>query len=400
MPSAPLVVANAARDMGGSGTTPRTDRNTAKGLLNSAAEEIGKMSALVKDRLLERTKSRKALPEKNAATGKVSLAGRMVNEQQDRFKEGAGLTKAKWVLLMLKRALTMSWLFLADDETQTKNDIINLMQYLAFLSAFLTAICTEYLLGIPDMNWDHIEEMWGNGNSTTFDLGQKGNPSAMSGEDIARLHRDALQILAFGATLCFLLTMVHTVITMAMIQQTTGDVEAMRFKQKAEAPFVMGLLLFTIGIVFFAGQILYHYFIFSSSLNAVIIGYALVLLLITLYFVGVFWFQQVAIYEVKAESYHNSPMALSAKECDALTLEFISQTGVELVSGPRLEEFVKQKFTTGRALGKRDTPCVLSEGTSLILHKMADLALEEYVEHFMKQSKLKATLTKSLQLDA
>ena len=117
--------------MGGSGTTPRTDRNTAKGLLNSAAEEIGKMSALVKDRLLERTKSRKALPEKNAATGKVSLAGRMVNEQQDRFKEGAGLTKAKWVLLMLKRALTMSWLFLADDETQTKNDIINLMQYLA-----------------------------------------------------------------------------------------------------------------------------------------------------------------------------------------------------------------------------------------------------------------------------
>ena len=173
-------------------------------------------------------------PGENAATGKVSLSGRMVNGKQDQFLDASEMGMMKWMILMGKRAAKVAWLFLADDETQTKTDMVNLMQYMAFLAAFLTSICIAYMLGVPGMDWEYIANQWGcEGNHTTFDLGQKGNcDNSMSGEDIVRLHRDIVSVLSFGSTICFLLTMVHTVITMAMIQQTTGDVEAFRFKQK------------------------------------------------------------------------------------------------------------------------------------------------------------------------
>jgi len=335
-------------------------------------------------------------PGENAATGKVSLSGRMVNGKQDQFLDASEMGMMKWMILMGKRAAKVAWLFLADDETQTKTDMVNLMQYMAFLAAFLTSICIAYMLGVPGMDWEYIANQWGcEGNHTTFDLGQKGNcDNSMSGEDIVRLHRDIVSVLSFGSTICFLLTMVHTVITMAMIQQTTGDVEAFRFKQKQEINFALGLLLFAIGIGFFALLVLYHYWIYSSSLVAALVGIGIALTLVGYYFVGIFWFQMVAIYEVKAESYHNSPIALSSAECDALTMEFIDVTGVELMSGPRLCQFVCQKFTAGRAQGKgkKDVPCVLAEGTTALLNAMATIANEEYVQSSLKKSKVKTAL--------
>lgn len=129
-------------------------------------------------------------------------------------------------------------------------------------------------------------------------------------------------------------------------------------------------------------------------LVAALVGIGIALTLVGYYFVGIFWFQMVAIYEVKAESYHNSPIALSSAECDALTMEFIDVTGVELMSGPRLCQFVCQKFTAGRAQGKgkKDVPCVLAEGTTALLNAMATIATEEYVQSSLKKSKVKTAL--------
>ena len=197
-----------------------------------------------------------AMPS-STLTNKVSLTGQMVTKSQ---ADKLYIRKPYSYLDLLKYGRSVyQWMFLDDDVNGKREEIMAEQTNIGLLSALMLTMVFSYQFSIEGFDWEHIAVQWGATNESTVNFAIRGDPSAASGQFMARLHHDILSLLALMSIVGYILSTVHAVITIMMLSQLTGAIEPRQFGERVSARNSFGFGSFLLGSLFLLLSFFYHF---------------------------------------------------------------------------------------------------------------------------------------------
>ena len=343
-------------------------------------------------------------------TDRVGLTGQtMVSKKQEKVEP---LTFCQ----VLKTAYKGQWLTLEDDIGSIRDALITEQVNIGLLSALILTITFAYQFEVQGLDWDYIELQWGPTNASTVNMAFRGKASALSGQEMVRIHRDLLSCISMFSTFCFVLSTVHCVLTIIKVGELTAATEPRQFAEKLGFVNSAGLLFFLLGASFLIIFNFYHFFIFCSYVQTMVVGIVVSAVLTCVYVFGVQFRQQarlrrvcitahayadpphgppravssrvpqVALFAIKARSYRTLPRTLSTAELDAHALAFCRRVGPQHMDIGVFEEFVRDRTCTEGDGGA--SAIVFSVGTRKAMGVLATKVSDAYVLATLAQSRL------------
>lgn len=303
--------------------------------------------------------------------GRLSLVGHLVTPVQDKLRTPSFLST-------VIGAMKLEWMTLGDDTNEARQQSVNEQANIGLVSALLGAVSIQYLIEVPGLNWELVAQIWDPfSNSTSVTAANaafRGSTSALSGEAVADMHRNALSVLSFVATVCFALSTMHSVMTNLMLGELTGELEAYLWLDRLGMRARGGFCLCLLGILFLFTFISYHFFIFCSSWPVMVGGILLVLAFCGFYVFVIVIPQQQSLFAVKELSYQYAPRTLPpmdvAKHCRA----FCAEMGAEQITPQLLVEFTVQRLQQ-----PNEPPVVFAPATQQLLAAVAQRVTDKIV---------------------
>ena len=190
-------------------------------------------------------------------TNKVSLTGQLVTKSQ---ASKAYIRKPYTYCELIKYGRSMyQWMFLDDDVTGKREEIMAEQTNIGLLSALMLTMTFSYQFSVDGFDWAHIANQWGPSNTSTVNTLIRDDPNAWSGETMARLHRDILSCLALMSTIGYILSTCHAVLTIMMLSQLTGAIEPRQFGERLPVRNSFGMVSFLMGCSFLILFFFYHF---------------------------------------------------------------------------------------------------------------------------------------------
>lgn len=333
-------------------------------------------------------------PKESSLTNTISLTGQIVTKSQANQIWSQG-NKPFTLLELMKYGRSMyMWMFIDDDVKGKREELLAEQNSIGLLSALMLTVTFSYFFALDGFDWDHIAIQWGSSNQSTVNMMYRG--TGMSGENMARIHRDFLSIFSLVSTVFYILATVHSVLTIMMVSQLTGEVEPREFCEKMCVTNSSGIGFFLVGTLCLICFLLYHFFIFSWYVGTMIGTVVTLIVIVLVYVFGIIFRQQLALFEIKSNTYNSKPITLSLAELEKYVLQFCEAIGPDHCSAPGLTEFVRDRVTTARAEPNPEgdytsaSRVTFSVATQQTIELLASRVVAAYVHNTVESS----TLTK------
>ena len=281
----------------------------------------------------------------------------------------------------VRTGFKLYWLGVNDDRASCRDDILTEQTNIGLLSALILTVTFPYMLAVADLDWDYIALQWGNSTDSTVNYLIR-NADAASGEDIARVHRDMLTILSLVASVGYLLSTIHSVLTIMMVSNLNGAAEAQSFSERLGTTNTAGMYFFLLGSMFTVGMLAYHFFIFASFVASMVIGIGIVLAIVLIFAFGVTNRQVLAVYQIKKKAYCSPPITLPIPHLEDKVIDFCKAVGTQHLRADVLAEFIRDREAAARSKeGAVVAPYEISfsAATEKVIETLAEKVLDSYV---------------------
>jgi hypothetical protein len=171
---------------------------------------------------------------------------------------------------------------------------------------------------------------------------------------------------------------VHSIVTMLIIGETDGDMEAQQLLEEASKRISSGYAWFMSGILAFSVALIYHFALFNRYIETTIVGISAVGMLGGVYFMVLAVPQVQALHHVKSDSVKHLPLVVPASQIHEYAKALSRDVGIEHLSAPLLQQYIEQN-----ARQQGGPPVALSELSKKLVDRVAQALIDKAVEEEM-----------------
>jgi len=217
------------------------------------------------------------------------------------------------------------------------------------------------------------------------------------GETMGPIHEGVLMTSSLIATIGFMISTIHAVLTMCMAGELTGNVETVYFGDRMGIANLGSFYLWIGSIILFGGTLFYHFAVFAPNNFTLLVGGGIALVMVIIW-VWIPIKQQKVVYDTKYLSYNTAPRKLTIKEVDAYAYKFCTVIGVEYMSADNLKRFIELSLPVDS--NTVNAPTQLATGTVFVIEKVATKILEHYADTEVTDSQAEEIVKKFVRTGA
>ena len=300
-------------------------------------------------------------PDAAQCADKVALTGELVTKSQDKLRPPS------YAYIFLTSLYGKQFQLGTDPKSQ-RDQIMTEQTNLGLMSALLLTVTFPYFFELQGQ-----------------DLSEHG--------DWAGFHEGMLMVSSFLATVGYVLSTIHCVLTMCIIGETTDDMEAAIFADRMGLLNMGSLHLWLFAIFTTVFLAFYHLAVFSP------VPWVISVSIPTLSVLVISWawipHRQVRVlYDCKYNSYQNAPLILSVEQVDEYIEAFCGKIGSAYLNPDTLQRYIELEHKSEH----KHVPTVLSTASLGLIRKLAERLRDQLDEAAEKQSKayLKVLTSKEL----
>ena len=279
--------------------------------------------------------------DEDQCANKVALTGHLVTKTQ------AELKKPGWL-----KVFASDWmaehLQLGSDTATQRAQTMSEQTNLGLMSALILTITYPYFLDLQDQDFSGFGPR-------------------------AEAYSGILHIASLISSGGFLISVIHAVLTICALGETTGSIEATMFASRMGLLNLSSFYSFQLGVFAMAVVLIFHLVIFAPGVWVIVGAIVPVALFLVFFWLPVHYYQTKSLYEVKVNSYANQPIVLTMKEVDEYLQEFCSKVGADYLAPDTMVRYIELKHKST----SKYVPTVLAERTKARVRLLAERLCEQ-----------------------